>query len=103
MAQLAHHVFFTLKDKSEEAVEAHLAACRKYLDDHDGLVDFSIGRRDPELVREVNARYDVSLHCVFADRAAHDAYQVHQRHLDFIEENKHNWESVQVCDSTIEA
>lgn len=101
MAKLAHHVFFRLSDRSDEAIETLLAACRKYLDDHDGLVGFSIGTRDRELARPVNQDFDVSLHCIFADRAAHDAYQVAERHLQFIEENKENWAEVRVFDSTL--
>ncbi len=102
MARLAHHVFFTLHDRGDEAVASLIAACQKYLDNHDGLIDFAVGRRDRELNRDVNAKFDVSLHCVFADRAAHDAYQTAPRHLEFIEEQKSNWASVQVCDSLLE-
>jgi hypothetical protein len=102
MARLAHHVFFTLHDNSEQSVAALIAACQKYLDNHDGLIDFAVGRRDPELNREVNVKFDVSLHCVFKDRAAHDAYQTADRHLKFIEEQKANWSRVQVCDSNLE-
>lgn len=101
MARLAHHVFFTLKDRSDEAVETLLAACLKYLDNHDGIVDFNVGTRDKELAREVNADFDVSLHVIFADRAAHDVYQTAPRHLQFIEEQKDNWASVTVCDSNL--
>lgn len=102
MAQLAHHVFFTLKDRSDESIENLLEACKKYLDNHDGLVGFSVGRRDRELDRPVNHDFDVSLHTIFADREAHDAYQVAERHLQFIEENKEGWESVKVCDSLLD-
>lgn len=102
MAQLAHHVFFTLKDGSDEAVQKLLAACNEYLDNHDGLVGFSVGTRDAELDRPVNQVFDVSLHCIFADRAAHDQYQTAPRHLQFIEENKDNWAEVRVCDSLIQ-
>ncbi len=101
MARLAHHVFFTLKDRSEEAVDNLLAACQKYLDDHDGIVDFSVGSREQELDREVNADFDVSLHVIFADRESHDKYQTAPRHLQFIEEQKDNWASVSVCDSNL--
>ena len=102
MAQLAHHVFFTLKDSSDEAVETLLAACKKYLDNHEGLVEFSVGRRDKELNRPVNHGFDVSLHTIFTDRAAHDTYQTAERHLQFIEENKENWAEVKVCDSLLD-
>ena len=99
MARLAHHVFFTLKDRSDEAAEQLVAACQKYLDNHDGLVDFSVGTRDRELNRTVNGDFDVSLHVIFKDRPAHDAYQTAERHLQFIEEQKDNWATVQVMDS----
>ena len=102
MARLAHHVFFTLTDRSDDAVATLVTACQKYLDNHDGLIDFAVGRRVPDLNREVNADFDVSLHCVFESRAAHDAYQTAERHLQFIEEQKSNWASVQVCDSNLE-
>jgi len=98
---LAHHVFFKLHDRSESAVNTLIAACQKYLDNHDGLVEFSVGRRVPDLNREVNQDFDVSLHCVFRDRAAHDAYQTAERHLRFIEENKDSWAEVRVCDSDL--
>lgn len=102
MAKLAHHVFFTLKDRSADSIEHLLAECKKYLDDHDGLVGFSVGRRDRELNRPVNHDFDVSLHTIFADRAAHDAYQTAERHLQFIEENKESWAEVKVCDSLLD-
>ena len=101
MPQLAHHVYFTLKDRSDEAAQTLLNACHKYLNNHEGLVGFSVGTRDRELDREVNQDFDVSLHCIFADRAAHDQYQTAERHLQFIEENKQGWASVQVLDSLI--
>lgn len=102
MARLAHHVFFTLKDNSPEAVSSLISDCQKYLNDHDGIVDFSVGRRDAELDRPVNAKYDVSLHVIFSDRAAHDVYQTAPRHLKFIENQKENWASVMVGDSLLE-
>ena len=101
MAKIAHHVFFTLSDRSEAKVQKLLAGCNKYLDDHDGLVGFSVGVREPELDREVNHDFDVSLHCIFADRKAHDVYQVAERHLTFIEEHKDNWSEVRVFDSIL--
>lgn len=102
MSQLAHHVFFTLKDRSNESIEHLLAECKKYLDNHDGLVGFSVGRRDRELNRPVNHDFDVSLHTIFADRTAHDAYQTAERHLQFIEQNKESWAEVKVCDSLLD-
>jgi hypothetical protein len=100
MPRLAHHVFFTLHDDSQTKIDELVGACQKYLNDHDGVVDFAVGVRDPELNRPVNnTEYHVSLHVVFADRASHDVYQTAPRHLEFIAEQKPNWKSVAVFDS----
>ena len=98
---LGHMVYFTLKDKSPEAVEKLLASARKYLSGHPGTIHFSIGTHDPELDRPVNQKFDVALQLVFQTREAQDAYQVSERHVQYIEENKDNWESVQVFDANV--
>ena len=46
--------------------------------------------------------FDVALHVVFTDRAAHDAYQADATHDRFIAEMKHNWAKVRVFDSLVE-
>jgi hypothetical protein len=103
MARLAHHVFFTLADDSSAKVAGLVAACQKYLTGHEGVVDFAVGVREPELARPVNnTEYHVSLHVIFADRAAHDVYQTAPRHLDFIAQEKANWKSVVIFDSLLE-
>jgi Stress responsive A/B Barrel Domain len=97
---LVHNVFFALKDNSERAREELIRACTKYLTGHPGTVFFACGRLAAGLERDVNDRdWDVGLHLVFADRAAHDRYQEAPRHLQFIEENRHNWKKVRVFDS----
>ncbi len=102
MPRLAHHVFFTLVDDSEASVNRLLTACQKYLTDHEGVVDFAVGRRDTTLTRPVNnTDYHVSLHVVFRDRAAHDVYQTAPRHLEFIAQEKETWKSVAIFDSLL--
>lgn len=102
MARLAHHVFFTLTDNSSAKVSELVSACKKYLTDHPGLESFDVGTLNRQLQRPVNdLNYDVSLHVVFSDRAAHDAYQVAPRHNQFIEEQKSNWKQVRVFDSDL--
>jgi hypothetical protein len=98
--QLAHMVYFKLKDNSG-AFRARLsAACKLYLSGHEGTISFATGTLAGDFNREVNDRdFDVSLHLVFANKEAHDKYQEHPRHLKFIEENKENWEKVRVFDS----
>ena len=99
---LAHNVYFTLDDSSDAAIDTLVAACRKYLKDHPGVVFFAAGKVALDLARPVNDRmYHVGLHVVFADKASHDAYQVAPAHLQFIEEQKHNWRQVRVFDSYV--
>ena len=45
--------------------------------------------------------WDVGLHLVFVDKAAHDAYQEDSTHNRFIDENKANWAAVRVFDSLV--
>jgi len=99
---LGHMVYFTLKDDSPANVEGLVAACRKYLTGHSGTVFFAVGTLVPDLTRPVNQTdFHVALQVVFESRAAHDAYQVAPRHIQFIEENKPNWERVRVFDANV--
>ena len=97
---IGHMVYFKLKDGTPDSRKKLVAACEKYLADHDGAVFFSAGVVSDDFKREVNDRdWDVALHLVFVDKAAHDKYQDHKEHLKFIEENKANWAKVRVFDS----
>ena len=99
---LGHMVYFTLKDRSKEAVDKLLADARKYLTDHPGTVFFAVGTLVPDLTRPVNQTdFDVALQVVFDNRESHDAYQVAPRHQQFIDENKANWDRVRVFDAYV--
>ncbi len=99
---LAHNVFFTLKDRSPAARQKLVAACKKYLTGHPGTVFFAAGTLAEGLDRPVNDRdFDVGLHVIFVDQAAHDAYQVAPRHLEFVKEGKDTWAKVRVFDSVV--
>jgi len=101
---LAHNVYFELKDKSEESKRKLVAACKKYLVDHPGVVFFGCGVLQVELDRPVNDRdFDVALHVVFDTKASHDLYQEAPLHLKFIEENRDGWAKVRVFDSNVES
>lgn len=100
-AMLAHNVYFSLHDSSPEARRKLVDACHKYLADHPGTVFYACGTV-ADLDRDVNDRdWDVGLHIVFQDRAAHDQYQSAPLHLKFIEENKAAWKKVRVFDSDV--
>jgi len=98
-AVLAHSVYFTLKDRSPEAAEALVAACREHLTGHPGEVAFSVGTL-ADYDRHVNDReWDVFLLVVFESRAAHDAYQTAPRHQQFVADNATGWAKVRVFDA----
>ena len=100
--RLAHNVFFKLKDNSPAKVAELVAACKKYLNVQPGIVFFAAGSLCTDLARDVNVRdWDVGLHLVFVDKAAHDAYQDDATHNRFIDENKGNWAAVRVFDSLV--
>ena len=101
-APLAHMVFFTLADRSDENARKLIDGCQTYLTGHDGALHFSVGTRVEELDREVNDKdFDVALHVIFESKEAQDAYQVAPRHLQFIEECKDLWSTVRVFDSAL--
>lgn len=98
--QLAHMVFFDLNDDTESNRQALLASANQFLSGHAGTAYFSVGALVPDLTRPVNDQdFAVALHIVFANRAAHDTYQTHERHLEFIATNKPTWKRVRVFDS----
>jgi heme-degrading monooxygenase HmoA len=97
---LAHLVFFTLKERTDEARQALVAACHKYLTGHPGTVHFSAGVRGEAYTRPVNDQeFDVALVVVFESEAAHDAYQTAPRHKEFIAEQSPRWAKVRVFDA----
>jgi hypothetical protein len=101
---LAHNVYFALRDRSPAARQRLIDACRKYLSRHPGTVFFAAGTLAEALQRPVNDRdFDVALHVVFQNQAAHDAYQAAALHQQFIEENKDNWARVRVFDSLVQS
>jgi hypothetical protein len=98
--QLAHMVFFKLKDNSGANRAKLIASCKLFLSSHPGTVYFGVGSLAADLKKDVNDRdFDVSLHVVFKSKEAHDTYQESERHVKFIDENLESLEKVRVFDS----
>jgi hypothetical protein len=101
---LVHGVYFTLKDKSEAGQKEFIGLCEQYLTGHEGAGHFAVGARGEEFNREVNDQdFDIGLYVVFESKAAHDKYQDHPRHLEFIAKGRDKWEKVRVFDSYVAA
>lgn len=97
---VVHNVYFTLLESTPANREKLVADCRKYLVNHPGVAYFACGTVVPDLDREVNVRdWDVGLHIIFENRAAHDRYQTAPDHLKFIELNRPTWKQVRVFDT----
>lgn len=100
---IAHNVYFTLKDNSPAAKRALLDACAKYLTGHPGTIHLWCGTLAEDHVRDVNDRdWDVGLHVIFQDKAAHDYYHDHPNHQQFVAEMGSNWAASRVFDTWLE-
>lgn len=99
---LAHSVYFALKDPSAQARQRLLDACQKHLTGHAGTVFFAVGTRAEELAWSVSdLTFDVALHLVFVNKAAHDAYQDSPRHAEFLDTCEPLWKDLRVCDAYV--
>jgi hypothetical protein len=100
---LSHDVFFTLKDHSADGRQKFVESCKKYLDGHPGSVAFSVGARAEDVREPVSdTDFDVAVHVLFRDKAAHDEYLQSERHKQFVHESKDSWSKVRVFDSYVE-
>jgi hypothetical protein len=100
-SMLAHMVFFTLKDSNDENRKKLVDAAKEYLGEHPGEVYFSVGTMT-DLKQPVSVTdFDVALHVVFENKAAHDKYLVSPRHLKFVAVAKALDKSVRVFDSNL--
>ena len=100
---LMHNVFFALKDPTDAAKRDLVAGCRTYLSGQPGAVFFAAGVLAEECNRPVNDRdFDVALHIVFKDKAAHDAYQKNEQHLAFAKQYDSLFKKIRVFDSLVE-
>ena len=79
--QVAHMVYFKLKDSSGANRAKLAAACKLFLTGHEGTVSFAVGTLAGDLNGPFNDHdFDVSLHLVFVNKDALDKYHGHPRH-----------------------
>lgn len=82
----SHVVIFWIKpEAAPDAADQLLAGCQQYLTDLPGVLSFHAGKMVSSPRAVVDQSYQVGLNVVFADKAAEAAYQVHPRHLEFID------------------
>ncbi len=84
-AMFSHVVIFWTDPAQPGAADALLAGCHEYLRDIPGLIHYHAGKMVGSHRPVVDQSYQVALNLVFPDKATQDAYQVHPRHVEFVE------------------
>jgi hypothetical protein len=98
--QLAHHVFFWLKNPDSKEDLAKLIAGVRTLEKIETVKKIHVAVPASTEKREVvDSSYNVSELLFFDDLAGQDVYQVHPLHKKFIEDCAHLWSKVVVYDS----
>ena len=80
-----HIVVFWTDPKKPEAPDELIAGANEYLKPIPGALHFHVGKMVPSHRPVVDQSYQVGLNIVFADKQAQDDYQVHPRHVEFVE------------------
>jgi len=81
----SHIVIFWTQPGQPDAVDKLIAGANEYLRDIPGLEYFQVGRMATSHRPVVDQSYQVALNTVFTSRQAQDDYQVHPRHVEFVE------------------
>jgi hypothetical protein len=82
---LSHVVIFWTDPAKPDATDALLAGAEEYLRDIPGVLSFHVGRMVPSHRDVVDQSYQVALNLQFPGKAEEEAYQIHPRHVDFVE------------------
>ena len=95
-----HAVYFTCKPGTPDSeIDALVADGYALLSKVPSVRLVDSGRRDSDALRDVNVTdYDVGLIVYFDDRAGHDLYADHPKHLEYVEKHKAHWATVRVYD-----
>lgn len=95
----SHVVIFWTDPAKADAVDALVAGAEEYLRDIPGSLTFHVGRMVGSERPVVDQSYQVALNIIFTDKEAQDAYQIHPRHVEFVEKVfKPNCTRVQIFD-----
>jgi hypothetical protein len=84
-AMFSHIVVFWINPAYLGATDELLAGANQLLRDIPGVQQFHAGKMVPSPRPVVEQSYQVALTLIFPDKPAMDAYQVHPRHVEFVE------------------
>jgi len=94
-----HHVFFWLKDPDNQEVKTKFEKALKELVTVETIAEKHLGTPAATNRGVIDSSYTFSLLTVFKNKADHDIYQEHPKHLKFIENCAELWDRVVVYDS----
>ncbi len=81
----SHIVVFWTDPKKPKAADELLAGAKKCLNGIPGVMQFHAGKMVTSPRPVVEQTYSVALNVTFANKKAQDDYQVHPKHLEFLE------------------
>ena len=97
---LVHTVFFWLHKDLDYEQRTQFGMGLESLKDIEHADSVFIGRPASVAERPVcDISYDFCLTVILKDVAAHDAYQTHEIHQNFIAAHKEQWEKVKIYDA----
>lgn len=98
---LIHTVYFWLKPTAPQSEQQRLTqSCRELLGKIPTVKHLYAGPPAATPKREViDASYAVGLTVILDDLPAHDVYQEHPLHKEFIARHKEHWQRVQIYDA----
>ena len=94
-----HHVFFWLNNPGSTDERAQLLEGIKQLKSVESIHTMHIGVAASTDRPVIEKGYDFSLLLIFDDMAAHDTYQVHPVHKQFVENCARFWSKVLIYDA----
>ena len=93
-----HSVYFWLSSPESDADRAALKAGLETLRGVEAIQATAIGAAADTRRPVIDHSYDFALLLTFADKTAHDVYQDHPIHQQFVADCKHLWSRVQIYD-----
>ncbi len=94
-----HSVFFYLNNSDSQADQDALRRGLTTLAGIETVTTAYIGTPAETRRPVIDHTYSFALMLVFADQAAHDVYQEHPIHLQFVADCAHLWQRVQIYDA----
>ena len=84
-AMFSHIVVFWTDPANPNAADELLAGANKLLKNIPGVLQFHAGKMTPSHRPVVEQSYQVALNLIFPNHKAQDDYQVHPRHVEYVE------------------